>query len=80
MKISYYNPNPPDTNCKIIFLVEKPAFNGFFKIVVAQKQLPITFCSDLMRNRHQWLIIYLRPHTHEFLTINIRPYCELNTK
>ena len=41
----------PDKNCKSIFLIEIPIFNGFLKFIGAQNQLPITFCSDLMRNK-----------------------------
>jgi hypothetical protein len=41
----------PDKNCKNIFLIKNPGFNGFLKIIGAQNQLPITFCSDLMINR-----------------------------
>ena len=39
-----------DTNFGSIF-IEKLGFNGFLKIIGAQNQLPITFCSDLMRNK-----------------------------
>ena len=35
-KKSYYNPNTPDTNCKSIFLFEKPGLNGFLKIIGVQ--------------------------------------------
>ena len=45
---SFYNPNTTDTNCKGIFLIEKPVFNRFLKISGAQNKLPITFCSDLV--------------------------------
>ena len=51
IQISYYNPNTPDTICKSIFLIEKPAFNGFLKIIGAQNQLLITFCSDIVCNK-----------------------------
>ena len=34
--ITSYNPNRPDTNCKSIFLIEKPGFNGFLKIIGVQ--------------------------------------------
>ena len=34
-----------------IFLIEKPDFNGFLKIIGGQNQLPITFSSHLMRNK-----------------------------
>ena len=34
----------PNTNSNSIFLIEKPVFNGFLKIIGAQYQLPITFC------------------------------------
>ena len=50
-KISYYNLNTPDTNCKSIFLNEKPVFNGYLKIIGAQNQLLITVCTYLMRNK-----------------------------
>ena len=50
-EIPFYNPNTPNTNCKSIFLIEKPVFNGSLKIIGTQNQLPITFCSDLMRNK-----------------------------
>ena len=36
---------------QIVFLIEKPGFNGFLKIIGARIQLPISFCSDLMRNK-----------------------------
>ena len=49
--ISYYNPNTPDKNCKIKFLIENPGFNGFLEIICAQIQLSITFCSDFMCNK-----------------------------
>ena len=32
----------PDTNCKSIFLIEKPDIKGFLKIIGAQNELPIT--------------------------------------
>ena len=48
--MSYYNKNTPDTNYKSIFLIENPVFNGFLKIIGAQNQLAITFCSDLVCN------------------------------
>ena len=35
-EIYYYNPNTPDTNCKSIFLIEKPGFNKFLKIIGVQ--------------------------------------------
>ena len=41
----------PDTNCKSIFLIEKPVFSGLLMIIGAQNQLPITFCSDLECNK-----------------------------
>ena len=41
-KISYYNPNTPDTNCTSIFLIENPVFKGFLKIIGGPNQLPIT--------------------------------------
>ena len=41
----------PDTNSKSIFHIEKQVFNGFLKNIGAQNQLPITFYSDLMRNK-----------------------------
>ena len=31
--------------------MEKPVFNGFLKIIGAQNQLPIIFCSDLVCNK-----------------------------
>ena len=31
-----------------IFFIEKPVFNVVLKIIGAQNQLPITFCSDLV--------------------------------
>ena len=34
-----------------IFLIEKPVFNRFLKIIGVQNQLPITFCSDLVCNK-----------------------------
>ena len=40
-----------DTNCKSIFLIEKPVFNYFLKIIDAQNCLPSTFCSDLVFNK-----------------------------
>ena len=33
---------------KSIFLIEKPVFNGFLKIIGTQNQLTITFYSDLV--------------------------------
>ena len=50
-EISHYNPDTPDTNCKSIFLFEKLVFNNFLNMIGAKNQLPITFCSDLMRNK-----------------------------
>ena len=32
----YYNSKKPDKNCKSIFLIEKPGFNGFLKIIGEQ--------------------------------------------
>ena len=32
----YNNPNTPETKYKIIFLIEKPGFNDFFKIIGVQ--------------------------------------------
>ena len=49
---SYFNPKTPDTNCKSVFLIQKTVFNGCLKIIGAQNLLPITFCSDLMRNKN----------------------------
>ena len=34
-----------------IFLIENPVYK-FFKVFGVQNQLPITFCSDLVCNRH----------------------------
>ena len=34
-----------------MFLIEKPVFNEFLKIIGAQNQLPIIFSSELMRNK-----------------------------
>ena len=56
-------------NCKSIFLIEKPVFNGFLKIIGAQNQLPITFCSDLVCNKT--LKAKICPYTHKFITLNI---------
>ena len=36
---------------KVYFLLKKLDFNGFLKIIGAQNQLPITFCSDLVCNK-----------------------------
>ena len=36
MRIIYYNPNAPDTNCKSIFLYEKQASNGLLKVIGIQ--------------------------------------------
>ena len=47
----YFFSNTPDTNCKSVFLIVKPVFNGFLKIFSAQNQLPIIFCSDLVCNK-----------------------------
>ena len=51
-----------------IFLIEKPVFNRFLKIIGVQNQLPITFCSDLVCDINGWRF---DPHKHEFVTINI---------
>ena len=40
----------PTQIVKVYFLLRN-GFNEFLKIVGAQNQLPITFCSDLMRNK-----------------------------
>ena len=51
-EISYYNLNSPDTNCNKYISYKKKRFsNGFIKIIRAQNQLPITFCSDLVYNK-----------------------------
>ena len=36
-----------ETSYRSIFLIEKPGFKEFLKIIGAQNQLPIIFCSDL---------------------------------
>ena len=36
LKVYYYNLNTPDTNCKSIFLTEKPVFCDFLKIIGVQ--------------------------------------------
>ena len=62
----------PDTNCKSIFLIENPVLNGSLKIIGAQNQLPITFCSDLVCNKTLKSKDYeFEPHTHDFLTFTI---------
>ena len=33
---TYYNPNTPYTTVKSIFLIEKPVFSGFLKIICVQ--------------------------------------------
>ena len=40
-------PNTPDTNCKSMFLIEKPVFNGILKIIGAQIRTPHTQISNL---------------------------------
>ena len=62
--MSYYNPNTPDTNCNSIFLIEKPVFNGFLKIIGAKNQLPITFCSFIIRNKTLKARNSTPPHTN----------------
>ena len=45
-----------------LFIIEKPAYKGFLKVIGVQNQLLITFCSQGLK---------LDPHTHEFLTFDI---------
>ena len=56
-------------NGKSTFIIENPILNRFLKIIGAQNQLPITFCSDLMSN----ITLKARNSTpkHEFLNYNI---------
>ena len=42
---------PPTQFIISIFLIEKMGFNRFLKIIGAQNQLLITFCSDLVCNK-----------------------------
>ena len=49
----------------------KPVFNGFLKIISAQNQLPIPFCSDLMHNKTLKARNTTPTQTKEFQTINI---------
>ena len=39
-----------DTNCKTLFLFEKTVLKNF-NIIGTQYQSPITFCSDLVKNK-----------------------------
>ena len=43
-----------------ISLIEKPVFNGFLKIIGAQNQLHVTFCSDLFCNKTLKFFFILR--------------------
>ena len=71
----------PGTNCKSIFLIEKPGFNGYLKIFGAQNQLTITFWSDLVCNKTLMAInSIIKRHTHEFLTFNIPIYIKSEQK
>ena len=45
--ISIYNPNTPNSNCKSLFLIEKPVFKGFLKVIGVQNK----FGLDLMCNK-----------------------------
>ena len=47
-----------------IFLIEKKVFNGFFKIVSVQNQLPITFCSDLVFDKTLKVRNFTPKHTN----------------
>ena len=49
---------------KGIFLIEKPVFNGFLKIIGAKNQLPITFCSFIIRNKTLKARNSTPPHTN----------------
>ena len=41
----------PTPIVKSIFLIEKPVFNAFLKVIGVQNQLLITFCSNLVCNK-----------------------------
>ena len=57
LKVDFSNKNYPITiQTRLLqivkaFFIEKTVLNGFLKIVGAQNQLPITFCTDLMCNK-----------------------------
>ena len=52
-----------------MFLIEELVLNGSFKIISAQNQLHVTFCSDLMRNKTLKAKNSTPTHTIDFLDI-----------
>ena len=61
----YYNPNTPETNCKRIFLIKNPFFNGFLKIIGARiKSNTYQFYSDFVCNNILKTINFLAIHTN----------------
>ena len=72
----------PDTNYKSMFIIEKPVVHGFLKIIGAQNQLPITFCSGLVYNKTLKAWNSTSTCTHEFLTFKVcafLTFCSLET-